>query len=197
MAFRTNTRLGRDVSLMTLGEELYQYILLATGPGSQATDPIATDDNGYPIVDPVTLETSEKGVFAGGGLLPDRAPLVKVVGSAKRSAMFMARRLQHLDLSMPSKAKPKPVKNLPGHGMEAIPRREIPTDQTAHLSDVASAESRRCMTCGARAFIAHPEDCMTCFNCEMACPSGAVRVHPFKEVISCPIEYPAGGENHG
>jgi len=90
VAFRTNTRFGQDVSLMTLGEQLYQSVLLATGPGSLATDPIATDGNGSPVVDPVTQETSAKGVFAGGGLLLDHAHLVKVVGSAKRSTIFMA-----------------------------------------------------------------------------------------------------------
>ena len=39
----------------------------------------------------------------------------------------------------------------------------------------------RCMTCGSRSRIAYNDDCMTCFTCELRCPSGAIFVHPFKE----------------
>lgn len=34
-----------------------------------------------------------------------------------------------------------------------------------------------------KAYIAYPEDCMTCFMCERACPSGAVDVSPLREVL--------------
>ena len=34
-----------------------------------------------------------------------------------------------------------------------------------------------------KAFIAYGDDCMTCFKCERMCPSGAIFVHPFKEVL--------------
>ena len=34
-----------------------------------------------------------------------------------------------------------------------------------------------------RAFIAYPDDCMTCFICERACPAGAIDVHPFREKL--------------
>jgi NAD-dependent dihydropyrimidine dehydrogenase PreA subunit len=39
-----------------------------------------------------------------------------------------------------------------------------------------------------KAFIAYPEDCMTCYVCEMNCPSGAISVHPFKEVLPLAIK---------
>ena len=42
-------------------------------------------------------------------------------------------------------------------------------------------ESLRCLTCGSKAAIAHPDDCMTCFGCETGCPSGAIYVDPIKE----------------
>lgn len=48
-----------------------------------------------------------------------------------------------------------------------------------------------------KATIAYPEDCMTCFACEMNCPTEAIYVHPFKEIIPCPIEYPGGDKGHG
>ena len=34
---------------------------------------------------------------------------------------------------------------------------------------------------GGKAVIAYPDDCMTCYLCEYACPTGAIFVHPFKE----------------
>jgi len=41
----------------------------------------------------------------------------------------------------------------------------------------------------AKAYIAYPEDCMTCFVCELGCPEGAIFVHPFKEVLPPAIKY--------
>jgi len=34
-----------------------------------------------------------------------------------------------------------------------------------------------------KAFIAYPDDCMTCFLCERLCTQGAISVHPFKEPL--------------
>ena len=33
-----------------------------------------------------------------------------------------------------------------------------------------------------KAEIRYPEDCMTCYICELACPAEAIFVHPFKAV---------------
>jgi len=40
-----------------------------------------------------------------------------------------------------------------------------------------------------RAVIRYPEDCMTCYTCELRCPAGAVEVHPFKEELPRAIKY--------
>lgn len=32
-----------------------------------------------------------------------------------------------------------------------------------------------------KAVIAYPEDCHSCYLCELACPVGAIYVHPFKK----------------
>lgn len=39
------------------------------------------------------------------------------------------------------------------------------------------------MNANEKAFIAYPEDCMTCFKCELACPSGAIDVDPIRESL--------------
>ena len=44
------------------------------------------------------------------------------------------------------------------------------------------------MTCGAKARVTFRDDCMTCFFCELRCPSEAIDVHPFKERLPYTIE---------
>ena len=36
--------------------------------------------------------------------------------------------------------------------------------------------------------IAYPDDCMACYLCEYACPTGAIFVHPFK--VAAPPVFP-------
>jgi len=45
---------------------------------------------------------------------------------------------------------------------------------------------------GIKAFIAYPDDCMTCFECEVECPAKAISVHPFKEELPPTINYTQG-----
>jgi len=40
-----------------------------------------------------------------------------------------------------------------------------------------------------RAIITYPEDCLTCYLCEMQCPEKAVSVNPFKVVMPSVLEY--------
>lgn len=64
---------------------------------------------------------------------------------------------------------------------------------------ILSIDQEKCIGCGAcvakcpldairmnedkKAYIAYPDDCMTCYLCERACPSGALFVHPFREKL--------------
>jgi NAD-dependent dihydropyrimidine dehydrogenase PreA subunit len=36
---------------------------------------------------------------------------------------------------------------------------------------------------GEKAIIKYPEDCMTCYTCELRCPCEAIFVHPYKEAL--------------
>ena len=69
---------------------------------------------------------------------------------------------------------------------------------------IRSIDKEKCVGCGIcvercpldtlrlgadkKAYIAYPEDCMTCFLCERNCQKGAIFVHPFKEIL--PPVYP-------
>ena len=44
-----------------------------------------------------------------------------------------------------------------------------------HRFPATSVFSRK-STCDSKSYIAYPEDCMTCFNCEIQCPEQAIEV---------------------
>lgn len=172
------------------------------------TSPFAEDlrltAQGTIAVDPVTLETSMTGVFAGGDVVSGAASAVRAVAAGREAAESMDRYIQGCDLKA-GRAPFAAAENLPRDGIEKIARRErnylTPEERLKNFAefrrglemDDALRESLRCMTCGSKAYVAYGDDCMTCFTCELRCPSGAVDVHPFKETLPRTIKYPAGG----
>ena len=107
--------------------------------------------------------------------------------------MFLQNKNMHetLDPTVPK------VTNLPGKGIKPLERQHPPQEKKSRAKrgsreetfgdEIALLEAQRCMSCGGKAYIAHPEDCMTCFECEVECPSEAVSVHPFKEPLPMTI----------
>ena len=189
--FKTDCTFGRDFTVDNLKDNRYKAVFLAMGfqpsHGPLPSDGIVTNEGKTIIVDPVTLETSVAGVFAGGGLLKGRAPVVKVIASAKKASTSIDRYLKGEDLKYGREKEVKEVKTLPKQGMRQMSRQEM-SRETTFSEEVAMKEIHRCMSCGSKAYIAHPEDCMTCFECEIECPSGAIDVHPFKEQL--PLSLP-------
>lgn len=159
-----------------------------------------TNDNTV-MVDPVTLETSLTGVFAGGDVVLGPSSVVEAIASGKRAAASIDRYLKGIDLKARREQEKSKVGNTPKEGMKEKARQMTPLlsvrqrsknfreVKTGFSEEIATNEARRCMNCGSKAYIAYPEDCMTCFDCELMCPSGAVYVHPFKEVLPFTIKY--------
>jgi NAD-dependent dihydropyrimidine dehydrogenase PreA subunit len=44
--------------------------------------------------------------------------------------------------------------------------------------------------------IRYPEDCMTCYNCEISCPRGAISVDPIKKPIVQVLDFSNGEISH-
>jgi NADPH-dependent glutamate synthase beta subunit-like oxidoreductase len=180
ISFVQNQKLTRDVSIKGLRDQQFRAILLATGQKGHLPDEIARDQKGAVKVDPMTLQTNSVGVFAGGGILAEKLSLVEIIARSRKIAISMDLFLRNEDPSAAKNSNIKKVKRLPRDDIEKQPR--FDSDQGFDgLSAVR--EAGRCMSCGALACIAYPEDCMTCFDCEVNCPSKAVTVHPFKEVM--------------
>ena len=63
--------------------------------------------------------------------------------------------------------------------------------------DLCNMDVLRLDTSNGKAYIAYHEDCMTCFECALSCPEGAVEVSFVPEFTPPSIVFPQGGENYG
>lgn len=201
MEIKTGWPLGKRMSLQELREERFRAILLATGFGHGAIAPLpeglVSEGKATITVDPVTFATNQRGVFASGGMITGKKPLVQVIALARRAAHSMDMFLQNKTMKEIPDSTILKVSNLPGKGIKPLERQPTPKDKRGRAKkgsreetlgeEVALLEAQRCMSCGGKAYIAHPEDCMTCFECEVECPSEAVSVHPFKEPLPMTI----------
>lgn len=120
------------------------------------------------------------GVFFEKDLLAKEMPLIKAIACAKNAATRIDRYLQRQDSKKTHTAKLSRAVNIPRTGIQPKPRLE---DENGFDDNSAENEALRCMSCGSLAYIAYPEDCMTCYDCEVQCPADAIKVHPFKEVL--------------
>jgi heterodisulfide reductase subunit A-like polyferredoxin len=127
-------------------------------------------------VDPVTLETTRPGVFAGGDVLRGSATVIEAIAAGKRAAESIHRYLQGIDLHegreefFPdyeidlSDARPRPRMH-----METIEldRRKQTFDEVGlgFTEDQARAEAERCLRCGI---------CSECLQCVEACEAKAI-----------------------
>jgi len=171
-------------------------IILAVGQKSDLSllpDGIAMTDRGTVKVDPVTLETAIPGIFAGGDVVSsESSSVVEAIAAGKSASVSIDRYLKGEDLRSGRYAKPAKVKIPPKEGAAPWARQTLPclpvSERAANFrevkigfsEDTARMEALRCMTCGSRAVITYPEDCMLCLYCERDCPVHAIYVSPEK-----------------
>lgn len=170
-------------------------VILAIGQQADLSflpEDVHTTGSGTIGVDPLTLETSRAGVFAGGDIASGSATIVEAIGAGKRAAVSIDRFLRSADVRAGRDVRPKRVMNPPRNGVTRMARQQTPwlpvADRPGNFrevkcgfsDDTARWEAQRCMTCGSRAIIAYPEDCQMCNFCERDCPMKAVYVAPDK-----------------
>jgi heterodisulfide reductase subunit A len=132
------------------------------------------------VVDPLTLETSVKGVFAGGDAVMGPASVVEAVGAGIEAAESIHRYLHGLDLREGREAhspKAKDIHVVPGKPVQRAPRAPMPElsvpERITGFQEVelgltkeqAMAEAQRCLSCAV---------CSECNQCIAACQRGAI-----------------------
>lgn len=187
--FRTGFSFSYNDSFKELIEEGFRAVLLSTGFFTR--EKLELPKNMLPAkggikADPLTLETEIRGLFAGGGIAMERAPIAEIIAKARRAAVSITRYLQKDDISKDWIFERKLTEQIPKDG---IPIQKSPIASNDLNEESFLEEAQRCMTCGAKARISHPDDCMTCYCCELNCPYEAIYVHPFKEELPASFNY--------
>ena len=155
-------------------------VIVAIG---QAADLSFTKQTGIKIsqkggleADPVTLETSIPGVFAGGDVFYGPKSIVEAVESGKEAAESIHRYLNGVDLKEGREkdwAYEKPSAEGEAHKHRATMKR-LPIDERkgnfkeialGFSEETARQEAERCLNCGI---------CSECYQCVDACLAGAV-----------------------
>lgn len=157
---------------------------------------VEVSDRNCIVTDKLTGATSRSDIFAAGDASTGPSSAIAAIAGGREAAISVDRHLRGAHVHS-SRANDKQVTtNLPGEGVLKSPRNERSEKQAQGFEErleafdlhTALAESMRCMTCGAKARIAYNDDCMTCFTCEIRCPSDAINVHPFKEILPRTLE---------
>lgn len=186
--FRFDTAIGKhgDITLEDLIDRGFRSVCLAVGDKEKLSEfPEITGTSEAPLLYGATCA---RQVFVAGGC-HGAASVEDITAQARHAAIsmhaFMNGTAIALDLPRRDVAEVLPplLPTLP----PGIGNRKDDWTSVMGLEDVQT-ETMRCLTCGSKAYISHPDDCMTCFTCEMNCPVHAVDVHPFKEVLPRSLE---------
>lgn len=127
-------------------------------------------------VDPITLQTNIKGVFAGGDVVAGPADIIGAIASGKEAAISIERYLGGVDLKEGRPTPVKQVKEVSKEGVEIETRSTMPVlepEKRKGFAEVelgfdekmAIAEAKRCLNCGV---------CSECRECVKACEPKAI-----------------------
>lgn len=148
--------------------------------GMMAGGELCPDDDGQVLIaDPLTLETSLPGIFAGGDAVYGPRSMVEAVADGRRAAVSIDRYLRGEDLrSERTLQRPVPVEvDIRKVRVPPGKRRRIPVlpikrrlknfeeVETGYTTFMALREAKRCLNCGG---------CSECMECVRACELEAV-----------------------
>jgi heterodisulfide reductase subunit A-like polyferredoxin len=146
---------------------------------------IETTAQGTLKIDPITLQTSKKGVFAGGDAVTGPGIAIDAVAAGKEAAISIDRYLRGQDL-YEGRSKPKLQKarfeeiyaDQPKAPRERMAKRSLEERQKTFsevkkgfTEEQAKREALRCLNCGI---------CSECLQCVVLCKAGAIN-HQMEE----------------
>jgi heterodisulfide reductase subunit A-like polyferredoxin len=134
-------------------------------------------DWGTMRVDPVTFQSDDPGIFAGGDAVTGPDTVVMAISAGKEAAISIDRFIRKEDLRHGREEKPAAVYDVDIEGVKMVPREAMPCrgadERKGNLAEVqlgfteeaARKEAERCLACGV---------CSECYQCVEACLAKAV-----------------------
>ncbi len=180
---RLNTEVGKDISFEEI-QKTYDAIFLAVGstgvgPISEVFRGLKRSRRGMIQVDPLTLETNVKGVFAGGDGVTGPGTIVESMAQGRKGAISIDRSIRGEDLRHGRESEGRQVSPMESllsdtkrDEREVLPHMVKPTGPGLTLEE-AIEDAKRCLNCGG---------CSDCGECARYCQPKAV-VYGMKEEI--------------
>jgi heterodisulfide reductase subunit A-like polyferredoxin len=128
-------------------------------------------------VDPVTLQSEDPDIFAGGDAVTGPRTVVEAVGAGKEAAVSIDRVLQGIDLhegrpirwqgveDVPTEGYPTQAREAMQHAPAELRIQNFNEVQLGYDEAQSCRETDRCLKCGV---------CSECYQCVTACLAGAV-----------------------
>ncbi|MCJ7747482.1 MAG: FAD-dependent oxidoreductase, partial [Desulfobacterales bacterium] len=181
---RFNTQVGKDISPDTLYQS-YDAIFIAGGiAGAEsllhAFKDLKKTRRGTIQVNPISLETGAKGVFAGGDMVTGPGTIVESMAHGRKAAISIDRYLRGEDLLKGRESEGtqiSPLRSLLPYSKRE--EREVLPDMLKPLGpsltpEEAMEEAKRCLNCAG---------CSDCGECARACQPKAVNYGMKEEII--------------
>lgn len=162
---------------------------------------VTFNPNGTAQVDPVTYQTAEPGVFAGGDAVTGQKFAIDAIAAGKEGAISLHRfvqkatltigrnRRQFVELDKENALIPVGFDNTPRQqiGYNEALRRTFRDERIAFTAQQVQKETARCLSCGAS--VVDPNKCIGCGVCTTKCAFDAIHLH--RERPECTHMIPA------
>ena len=147
---------------------------------------IELTERGTVKVDPISLETSIAGVFAGGEAQTGPATAIGSIALGKEAAISIDRYLRGEDMRAGRQEETTLAEDVPKEGIQQRARQVMPLFPaerrresfneltTGFTEEMALRESERCLKCGG---------CSECLECEKVCDPEAIEHNQKEEII--------------
>ena len=162
---------------------------------------VTFNPNGTAQVDPVTYQTAEPGIFAGGDAVTGQKFAIDAIAAGKEGAISLHRfvqkatltigrnRRQFVELDKENALIPVGFDNTPRQqiGYNEALRRTFRDERIAFTAQQVQKETARCLSCGAS--VVDPNKCIGCGVCTTKCAFDAIHLH--RERPECTHMIPA------
>jgi heterodisulfide reductase subunit A-like polyferredoxin len=185
---KCNTQVGKDISSETLRQS-YDAIFIAGGIAGaesilRAFKGLKKTRRGTVQANPVSLETSMKGIFAGGDMVTGPGTIIESMAHGRKVALSIDRYLRREDLLQGRESEGtqiSPLRSLLPYSKRM--EREVLPDMVKPLAasytvEEAMEEAKRCLNCAG---------CSDCGECAKACQPKAINYGMKEEIVELDV----------